>query len=118
MTSADAAAMALIDSVGMLAQCGGRQGITGTLWDRHRTAMQGQIMDLRDALMPVGDPLFVQVPHGRRAWQILALAGEHWMRRGMLTTGESWSLLCAASNACGAMIQEQTPASAAIAVGR
>lgn len=114
MHSADAAAMALIDNIGNLAQCGGREGITDLLWRRQRDAMQMQIMDLRDALMPVGDPLFVQVPMGRRAWQILALAGEHWMRRGMTTTGESWALLCAASNACGVMIQEQGQAARAV----
>ena len=107
MHSADAAAMALIDNIGNLAQCGGREGITDLLWRRQRDAMQMQIMDLRDALMPVGDPLFVQVPMGRRAWQILALAG-------MTTTGESWALLCAASNACGVMIQEQGQAARAV----
>ncbi len=94
--------------VGLLAELRvGREAIPSGQWNALRAHIAKSALVLREALTPSSDLLFAQISNGRRAFQILVLAVEHWMSRGMLTGGESWRVVLAACDAAMVIVREQ-----------
>jgi|GEM_PF-3337575 len=104
MDKADEAAGRLISELMELAQAG-REGVKGD-WARMKMAMDGAAMDLREALTPHGDPVFVQVAPNRRPYQCLLLSFEYWRARGCVPGSASWAAVMGAGEACGEAILE------------
>lgn len=105
MDSCDYYAGAIVEYVGELAAAGGRPGI-GDSWNAVRDGIASNTMRLREALTPHGEPVFVQIPAGRRPFQMLVLAAEYWRARGAVTEGESWRVFVACCELAARTVQE------------
>lgn len=104
MTRTDEAADRLIVAINVLAPVG-REGI-GEAWPEVRYDIEQAMLELREALTPHGDPIFVQIAAGRRPYQMLVLAVEYWISRGCMTGSPSWCAVTACGNVCSQAVLE------------
>lgn len=74
--------------------------------EKAKRTLQDALFHLREALVPRGDPLFGQIGQNRRAFQILALAGELLIWRGWPRRGAEVVLMTQAAEMAAQMLNE------------
>jgi len=104
MDRAQQAALDLIELIQELDDQEGEKLPIGQ-WTAFRAAFSEKIHTLRVALTPSGDAIFMQVPAGRRAYQCLVLACEHWEFQGLHAWSQSFRLVVVACEACGEVME-------------